>query len=80
MQIVALLRAVQLDPLVLLLDEPTAAIDPAAAAAVEQLVGRWWCDSPQERAMIWITHDAVQAERIAMRTLHMEGGRLLDGQ
>jgi putative ABC transport system ATP-binding protein len=79
MQIVALLRAVQLDPLVLLLDEPTAAIDPAAAAAVEQLVGRWWSELPQARAMIWVTHDAAQAERIAKRTLHMEGGRLVDG-
>jgi putative ABC transport system ATP-binding protein len=77
MQIVALLRAVQLDPLVLLLDEPTAAIDPAAAAAVEQLVGRWWSEAPQSRAMIWVTHDAAQAERIATRTARMEVGRLV---
>ncbi len=80
MQIVALLRAVQLDPTVLLLDEPTAAIDPTAAEAVERLVDRWWSEAPQQRAMIWVTHDASQAQRIAKRTLRMEGGRLIHGE
>lgn len=79
-QIVALLRAVQLDPHVLLLDEPTAAIDSAAATAVEQLVGQWWAESPSERALVWVTHDPVQAERVAQRTLQMEAGRLTSSQ
>jgi putative ABC transport system ATP-binding protein len=76
-QIVALLRAIQLDPRVLLLDEPTAAIDPSAAAAVEKLVDRWWSASPKERAMIWITHDDGQARRVADTVLTMESGRLV---
>lgn len=76
-QMTVLLRAVQLDPVVLLLDEPTAAIDPAAAATVEQLVNRWWSEKPKERALIWVTHDAAQAQRVADRTVRMEGGKFL---
>ena len=40
-QITALLRALQLEPTVLLLDEPTAALDPHTATAVEELLVRW---------------------------------------
>ena len=75
-QMVALLRAIQLDPTVMLLDEPTAALDPHTATTVEALFGRWLAEKPNERAMIWVTHDAVQANRVADRTLRMEGGRI----
>ena len=44
-QLVALIRAVQLDPAVLLLDEPTASLDLATAHAVEETIGRW-LDAP----------------------------------
>ena len=40
-QITALVRAMQLDPTILLLDEPTAALDGPAATAVEQLIDGW---------------------------------------
>ena len=40
-QIVGLLRALQLDPAVLLLDEPTASLDQATAEAVEGLLDDW---------------------------------------
>jgi putative ABC transport system ATP-binding protein len=40
-QIAALVRGLLLAPEVLLLDEPTAALDPASAAAVEALVDGW---------------------------------------
>jgi len=77
-QIAALLRAIQLDPAVLLLDEPTAALDPHTATTVEQLFGRWLAERPDERAMIWVTHDVAQAQRVAETTLRMEGGRIVD--
>jgi putative ABC transport system ATP-binding protein len=40
-QIVALLRALQLDPTVLLLDEPTASLDRETASVIEDLLKRW---------------------------------------
>lgn len=70
-QIVALLRAVQLKPAVLLLDEPTAAMDAESAAAVEQLVTGWLNEPGTERAMIWVSHDADQIGRVTRQTLHL---------
>jgi putative ABC transport system ATP-binding protein len=77
-QIVALLRALQLDPTILLLDEPTAALDSPAAAAVEQLLGDWVGQSADGRAFVWVTHDADQAQRVGQRILAMREGRLVD--
>ena len=44
-QIVALIRCLQLDPTILLLDEPTASLDRATAEAVEALLDRWQRES-----------------------------------
>jgi putative ABC transport system ATP-binding protein len=76
-QIVALLRAVQLDPVVLLLDEPTSALDGETRDAVESLVRDWQRQMPQERALLWVTHDAEQAARVSERVLSMRDGRLI---
>jgi putative ABC transport system ATP-binding protein len=75
-QIVALLRALQLDPALLLLDEPTASLDREAAEAIEHLLGRWHADEPGRRAYVWVTHDPGQAERVADELLWMESGRI----
>jgi putative ABC transport system ATP-binding protein len=75
-QLAALARALQLDPVVLLLDEPTSALDAPTAAAVEDYLHRWLADSPSDRAMVWVGHDTVQIRRIADRVLHMEAGRV----
>jgi putative ABC transport system ATP-binding protein len=79
-QIVALLRQVQLDPAGLLLDEPTAALDSDTRNAVESLVDSWQRQLPHERALLWVTHDAGQAARIAERVLTMRDGRLIKEQ
>ena len=74
-QITALVRALQLDPTVLLLDEPTAALDGPTATAVEQLIDRWLTESGQ-RAMIWVSHNEAQAQRVGRTAIRMEAGRL----
>ncbi|MFC5428109.1 ATP-binding cassette domain-containing protein [Paraburkholderia denitrificans] len=75
-QIVALVRVLQLDPDVLLLDEPTASLDPDSARAVEALVGGWFGRNPDRRATVWVSHDLAQAARVANRRLGMQAGVL----
>ena len=75
-QIVALLRALQLNPSILLLDEPTTSLDEATAEAIENLIHQWLADAPASRAFLWVTHDSHQARRIADKWLRMQRGRL----
>jgi len=72
-QRMALARALVLRPRVLLLDEPTSGLDSEAAAAVEQLIGERLHDGA---GVLWVTHDAAQARRIASRCLSVENGRV----
>ena len=61
-QVVALLRVLLLDPEVLLLDEPTANLDPESASAAETLVRQWV--ERDGRAVLWTSHDPLQADRV----------------
>lgn len=63
-QIVNLLRALLIAPRVLLLDEPTAALDPARTACVEALVQAWLHETG-DRACLWVSHDATQRARVS---------------
>jgi putative ABC transport system ATP-binding protein len=69
----ALIRALIVRPKVLLLDEPTAALDAASVAAVESLIGT---RIRAGLAVLWVTHDAEQAKRIAHRLLMVEAGQV----
>jgi putative ABC transport system ATP-binding protein len=75
-QIVALLRAIQLDPSILLLDEPTASLDFGSARAIEELVLHWISEASESRAFLWVSHDSDQVSRVANRALRMESGKL----
>ncbi|OCS47183.1 ABC transporter ATP-binding protein [Ralstonia pickettii] len=75
-QIAALVRTLQTHPTVLLLDEPTAALDPASAHAVESLLQHWFAQAPERHAWIWVTHDPAQAERVGRQHWRMAAGQL----
>ncbi|NLX96998.1 MAG: ATP-binding cassette domain-containing protein [Rhodopirellula sp.] len=75
-QIAALVRALQLAPTLLLLDEPTASLDGATAAAVENLLNGWVSESPG-RAMVWVGHDATQARRMTDRSIVLRDGKVV---
>ena len=72
-QRLALLRALERDPAVLLLDEPTSSLDADSVTAVEALL--------RERreagmALLVVTHDLAQAARLGERHMRLELGRL----
>ncbi|HEX7662765.1 MAG TPA: phosphate ABC transporter ATP-binding protein [Pseudonocardiaceae bacterium] len=71
-QRVCLARTLITGPDVLLLDEPTSAVDAAAAKLIEQAV-RELADAGM--TVLWVTHDQDQVRRIADRVLRVEHGR-----
>ncbi len=72
-QRLGLIRVLLLAPRVYLLDEPTAALDAPAAAAVEALVAARLAAGA---VALWVTHDDAQAARLGGRQLFMRDGRL----
>jgi putative ABC transport system ATP-binding protein len=71
---VMLARALALQPKVLLLDEPTAALDEHARDAVETTL----IDLRHRlsASLIIVTHDPAQARRLSDRTIGLENGRV----
>lgn len=69
-QLVAVLRALLLQPMVLLLDEPTSALDAGGRSEVEALLNQW-LNSESQHAWIWTTHDEGQRRRMSDRVLRL---------
>lgn len=74
-QRLALARALATDPAVLLLDEPTASLDPASVLAIEQIVA----DARNRGVRIlFVTHDIGQARRMADDVVFLHRGRVAE--
>ena len=73
-QRLALARAWALEPDILLLDEPTANLDPSAKREVERLIGALADDGV---TVVMSTHNLGQAKRLATRVAYLEAGLLV---
>ena len=76
MQRVALARALVIRPTVLLLDEPTANLDPCNVALIEDIVRRQ--NREAGTTVVLVTHNVFQARRLATRVGLMLSGRLIE--
>ena len=74
-QLVNTLRLLQLNPQVLLLDEPTAALDVDTSAKLVHLLINWLRREPT-RTLLWVTHDTQDIMPLADKHWHMDAGVL----
>ncbi len=74
MQRVALARAIATKPEILLLDEPTANLDPVSTEKIESLIGD--LKNQSHMTVILSTHDMEQGQRLADRIAVVVDGRI----
>ena len=72
---VGLARALALDPVILLLDEPTAGLDPISSGEIDELVLK--LQNEHQLASIVVTHDMISAKTIATRIALMDKGKIV---
>jgi len=75
-QRVALARAIVLDPDVLLLDEPTANLDPYNVGLIEEIVQQR--NRERGTTLVLVTHNVFQAKRLADRVALMLEGDVVE--
>jgi tungstate transport system ATP-binding protein len=75
-QRVALARALAVEPDVLLLDEPTANLDPYNVVLIEQIIQE--ARAAKRMTLVLVTHNIFQARRLAGRVGLMLNGQLVE--
>ncbi len=74
-QILSLIRALIINPQLILLDEPTSNIDPISTSIIENIL----FDAKEKGVKIlFVTHDILQAQRIADEILFMDKGTIIE--
>jgi len=78
---VSLARALVVDPELLLLDEPFAALDSVTRRALIEDLHRLWADGSPRPAIVFVTHDIEEAVYLAGRSVVLDaaGGRVVAG-
>jgi peptide/nickel transport system ATP-binding protein len=72
----AIARALLADPPLILADEPTAGLDPAAALELVDLFKKRVID--RGASVLWVTHDIGVAAAMSDRVLVLEGGKIVE--
>ncbi|CCG86341.1 ABC transporter ATP-binding protein [Erwinia piriflorinigrans] len=74
-QRVAIVRALLLEPKILLLDEPTSALDMSVQAEILNLLTQ--LKQQDNLTMVLVSHDPDVIDHMCDRAVHMDGGRLV---
>ena len=72
-QRIAILRALAMDPEVILFDEPTSALDPEMVGEVREMIKAL---AETGMTMVIVTHEMAFAQEVATRVCFMDGGRI----
>ena len=75
-QRVCLARALANEPAILLLDEPSSALDLSATLALERLIGRLAAE--RKLTVLFVSHDLEQVRRVGQRTMLLIDGRMVE--
>ena len=74
-QRIAIVRALAMNPDVMLFDEPTSALDPEMVGEVLELMRQL---AREGMTMVVVTHEMGFAREVATRVLFMDGGRIVE--
>ena len=72
-QRIAIVRALAMNPKVMLFDEPTSALDPEMVGEVLELIKEL---ADEGMTMVIVTHEMGFAREVATRVLFMDGGKI----
>lgn len=74
-QRIAIVRALNMNPEVMLFDEPTSSLDPEMVGEVLDLMTEL---AEQNMTMVIVTHEMEFAKKVASRVMFMDGGKILE--
>jgi polar amino acid transport system ATP-binding protein len=74
-QRIAIIRALAMNPDVMLFDEPTSALDPEMVGEVLDLMAQL---AEEGMTMVVVTHEMNFAKRVATRVLFMDEGKIVE--
>ncbi len=74
-QRIAIVRALAMEPKVILFDEPTSALDPEMVGEVLDLMRELACE---KLTMVIVTHEMGFAREVASKVVFMDGGKIVE--